>query len=80
MARIAGVADGAGGPWVRFAYWFSRRRVGRVPEPARIAAHHPGVLRSMGAFEMGLDRARRVDVRLKTLAQIKTAALVGCVF
>ncbi len=35
---------------------------------------------SYGAFESGLERCQRVPVRLKTLAMIRTATLVGCPF
>jgi hypothetical protein len=58
----------------------ARRRVGKVPEPMMVAAHSPWVFRAYGAFELALDRARRVDAKLKALAGIKAAALVGCPF
>lgn len=80
MARIEGVPAGRGGLFVRFGYWFMRRRYGRVLGPATVAAHHPGILQAAGAYEFMIERARRVDRRLKQLASTKTAALVGCVF
>ena len=80
MSRIPGVpAEKA--PWlVRLAYRMARKRVGQVPEPVMVAAHHPWIFRGVGAFELALERARRVDAKLKALAEIKSAALVGCPF
>jgi hypothetical protein len=80
MARIDGVAPNKAGVFVRFAYWYSRRRLGKVAEPLTIAAHHPWIFQGYGVYEFALDRARRVDARLKALASIKAAALVGCPF
>jgi hypothetical protein len=33
-----------------------------------------------GAFELALGRSRRVDDRLKDLAALKAATLIGCPF
>lgn len=66
------------GPFARIAYWMSKRDFGQVPEPVEITAHHPGILRGYGAFEWEMGRASSVDEKLKELAWIKTAAIVGC--
>jgi AhpD family alkylhydroperoxidase len=58
----------------------ARRRVGRVPAPVGIMAHHRAVLAAAMGFELGLERARDVDVKLKELAVLKAASLVGCRF
>jgi hypothetical protein len=80
MSRIPGVPEKSA-PWlVRLAYRMARRRVGKVPEPIMVTAHSPWIFRGMGAFELALERARRVDPKLKALAGIKAAALVGCPF
>jgi len=80
MARIDGVPETCA-PWlVRFAYRFARRRLGKVPEPVAVAAHNSWIFRGMGAYELALERARLVDPKLKALASIKAAALVGCPF
>ena len=73
MARIQGVADEDAGILIRFAYWFARRVVGKVPEPMRITARHPGIFRAYGAFEYGLDRAHLVPTTLKVLASLRAA-------
>jgi AhpD family alkylhydroperoxidase len=58
----------------------SRRDYGKLPEPIEVTAHHPGILRGYGMFEWETGRAKSVDPRLKELAAIKAAALVGCEF
>ncbi len=80
MARIEGVEKSKGSLLVRLAYWRTRRQFGRVPEPLAVVAHHPWLSKGYGAFEMAFARSRLVDVRLKLLAQIKAAALIGCPF
>ncbi len=80
MARIEGVPESKAGLVRRFAYWMARRRFGRVPEPLTLVAHHSWVARGYVGFELALDRARRVDGRLKALAQLKVAMLIGCPF
>ena len=80
MARIEGVPAGRGGLIVRFAYWFMRRRYGRVLGPGAVMAHQPHILQAAGAYEFMFERAHRVDKRLKQLASLKAAALIGCVF
>lgn len=80
MARIEGVPPHKAGWFVRLVYWFSKRMVGKVVEPVTIAAHHPWIFRGYGAYEFMLEHARLVDARLKTLASLKAAALIGCPF
>ena len=80
MAHIEGVPPDKTGLMTRFAYWFSRRMVGKLPEPLTVAAHHRWIFRGYVAYEFCLARARRVDVKLKALAGLKAAALVGCPF
>lgn len=80
MARIEGVSPERAGLLVRLAYWFSRRMVGKVPEPLAVTAHHPWIFRAYGSYEYSLSRARRVDAKLKALASIKAAARIGCPF
>ena len=78
--RIEGVPDGRAGFFLRLAYWFSRRRLGKVADPLRVTGHHPWVSFGYGTFELAAERAHLVEARLKELAQIKAAALVGCPF
>jgi AhpD family alkylhydroperoxidase len=45
-----------------------------------IYAHAPGLLVGYGMLERAFAGAKRVDERLKTLAEVKAAALIGCEF
>jgi len=78
MARIDGLGPKRAGLLTRLGYWFARKRLGAVPEPLTLYAHSPWMMRAYGSFEMAAERATHVDVRLKTLASLKAAALVGC--
>ena len=80
MARIAGVPPARAGLIVRLAYRFAQRMFGRLPEPLTVAAHHPWIFRGYTSYEFALGKARRVEARLKALAGLKAAALVGCPF
>jgi hypothetical protein len=80
MARIQGLPKNKTGLMSRLVYWMARRRLGKVPEPLTLIAHHPWLSRGYGLFELALDRSRLVDTRLKELATLKVATLVGCPF
>lgn len=80
MARIAGVPPKKANLEARAVYWMAKRRLGKVPEPITVTAHHPWILRGCGAFELALERCRRVEAKLKALASIKVATLIGCPF
>ena len=80
MARIEGVPAERAGVLVRLAYWMCRRMLGKVAEPLTVSAHNPWVFRAYGGFEWAMGKATRVDPKLKALAQLKAAALVGCPF
>ncbi|MEM6957782.1 MAG: carboxymuconolactone decarboxylase family protein [Myxococcota bacterium] len=68
------------GIFVRLFYWLCGRRLGRVPASIGIMAHHPGVLRSYGLFEVSAERSHALDPRLKALANLRAAMVVGCRF
>lgn len=86
MARMQGVEPREAGWFIRFVYWLIKRSMGkltgqpRLPEPIKIAAHHPGLLRAIGQMEQGQAAARSLPVSLKSLACIKAATHVGCPF
>jgi len=80
MARIEGIPQQKTGMFVRLAYRFAKRMLGKVPEPAKILAHDPWIFRAYSAYEFMSDRARLVDARLKALGGLKAATLVGCPF
>lgn len=77
--RIEGVGDETRNPFLRYAFWESRRHgQGRVLDPTRVYAHHPKLLFGYGMFEMATERSDRVPERLKLLAELRAAMLGGC--
>ena len=77
MARIRGLSEREAGPVGRFAYRFSRRRLGKVAEPLMVTAHHPQLLLGYGAMELALDRSRsEVDYYASRLLSVGTEVLV----
>src|SRR5262245_57730259 len=85
-AYMKGVEPAEAGWFTRLVSWFVRRKFGkltgkdRLIEPAKVAAHHPRLLRAMGQMEGGLETARSVPTELKRLASLQTAMLIGCPF
>jgi alkylhydroperoxidase family enzyme len=63
---------------VRGANWYSRRRFGTTLEPARAMGHSPRVLKANARAEMAYEKFNRLDTHLSHLAQMATAATVGC--
>jgi alkylhydroperoxidase family enzyme len=80
MARIEGVTQSKASPFVRLAYYLTKRRLGKVIEPIGILAHHPRLLRGVAHMELAQEAAKSVDPVLKTLASVRVATLVGCPF
>ncbi len=80
MARIRGVQPNQANWFTRIVYWMTRRKIGRVILPVQITAHHTRLLRAMGEMENGQAAAKSVDARLKELASIQAATMVGCPF
>ncbi len=80
MARMAG-ARREKTPWTaRLLLGAIRRRMGRLPETWPIVAHVPKLLRGWSLWELHLDRARHLDPKLRRLAELKVALMVGCPF
>jgi len=80
MARITGVSPSTRNPLLRLVFWLVRRRLGRDAQPVYGYATNPSVLAATIAFELGMERAHRLDARVKQLAELRVAALVGCAF
>lgn len=80
MARVHGVPLKTRNPFLRLAFWLVRRQFGRPLEPLQGYARSGAVFTSMIALEIGMQRARRIDARLKQLTELRVAALVGCPF
>jgi AhpD family alkylhydroperoxidase len=62
----------------RVCYRQTRKRYGRVVTPVGVYAHHPTLLAGYGALELATERSKRLPARLKDLAAMKVAMLVGC--
>ena len=67
-------------PFGRLAYKLSRRRFGKEAELLTVMAHHPRLLLGYGMFKLAFKRSNLVDERLKSLAVLKAATMVGCEF
>jgi hypothetical protein len=84
VARISGAPVGEGGAlfrlFKRIVYSRIRRRLGRVVMPVQVTAHHPKVFRGYIRMERSQMAARLVDHKLKGLALLRVATLVGCPF
>ena len=84
MARIPGAAQNQGGPlrrlFVGLAYSLTRRRLGLVVMPVQVTAHHPKLLWGYGQMEQSQAASKLVDHKLKGLAELRVATLVGCPF
>ena len=79
MSRIPAVAPQDAGPLVRLAYWYARRRLGEVPEPFAVTAHHPKLFRAYAMHELAVERAARAMPKpILQLAEYRTAWAVGC--
>jgi 4-carboxymuconolactone decarboxylase len=86
MAHMKGLEPAEAGWFTRLVYWFVRRKFARLTgkdrliEPVKVVAHHPRLLRALGQMEGGLEAARSVPTRLKQLASLQAALLIGCPF
>ncbi len=80
MARIRGLEASETNPLTRFLYWMTKRKLGHVIEAVKITAHQPRLVLASGQMEMGQQAVHSVDDKLKALAEIKAALMIGCPF
>jgi len=84
MARISGARPNQGGLLRRFyigmVYFFTRRRLGHVILPLQVTAHHGNIFWGYTQMERAQMASNLVDARLKGLAELRVATLVGCPF
>jgi hypothetical protein len=84
MARIPGASSNQGGllrrVLVGVVYSLTRRRLGRVIMPMQVTAHHPKVFWGYCQMEQSQAGSQLVDHKLKGLAELRVATLVGCPF
>src|SRR5579875_3667084 len=79
MAYITAVAPRRRSLLLRAVYWMGRR-LKRTPEQIGIMAHAPILLFGYGMLEQAMASRPRVDAHLRSLAELKAAALIGCEF
>jgi 4-carboxymuconolactone decarboxylase len=84
MARIHGARANQGGPlrrvFVGTLYWMTKGRLGRLIQPVQVTAHHPTILWGYGLMEQSQASAKLVSPKLKGLAELRAATLIGCPF
>ena len=84
MARIPGANPAKqsllAGAFTRIVYSFTRRKLGKMVEPASITAHHTKILWGYGQMEQSMLGSHLVDDNLKELAGLRAATLIGCPF
>jgi AhpD family alkylhydroperoxidase len=88
MARIQGVPKDKAGPIVRLVYVFVGRGMkkltgreaarGTGAEPVGIWAYQPKMMIGMGRFQGAVRKGYALDERLKNLAELKGAQMIGC--
>ena len=63
----------------RLSFRYAKRRFGRMVDPMGAAAHHAGVLVSMGALETSVQLGmKKLDPSLRWLALQMSASTIGC--
>ncbi len=67
-----------GGPLTYFGRVYARRKYGGDVRPLDAFAHHRKLAMGYGTLEMALERSHRAPDRLKMLAELRAAAVVGC--
>ena len=84
MARIPGAPSNQGGLFRRLfvgvVYWLTRRKLGHVIMPVQVTAHHSTILWGYGQMEQSQMASKVVDHKIKGLAELRVATLVGCPF
>lgn len=88
VARVRGVSTRQAGLYAKLAYFFTRRSLRRLTgretermiEPLQMYAHVPCLLKGYSKLEQATAKARRLDMRLHALAELKAATLTQCEF
>jgi AhpD family alkylhydroperoxidase len=79
--RIEGVEPKQAGWLIRAAYFMVRRRYGKLMTPAKVWAHLPSASLGMAFAMRGIEEVSKgLDPKIKRLANLRTAQMVGCPF
>jgi AhpD family alkylhydroperoxidase len=68
------------GPQGSLVKWFSRKRLGRVPDGLGVMWHNRPVLMALGGLGRKAEKWDRLDPNLKSFAHMAVAAQIGCSF
>jgi alkylhydroperoxidase family enzyme len=80
MPRLRELRETRPGWLARIVYAVTRRKLGKVPESVKVLHRNPAILTAVGAYETALERASAAPARLKSLAELRVALMVGCPF
>jgi AhpD family alkylhydroperoxidase len=79
MPRIPVVKTAEAGFLLKLFYKVARKKVGAVPEPMAVAAHHSGLLWASGVHELLAEKASKaLPASVRELAVYRVATQVGC--
>lgn len=79
MPRIPALAPQDAGPVIKIGYRVARKRLGEVPEPFAVMAHHRKLFVAAARHELAVEKAMHVaPPELVQLAVYRTAWTVGC--
>jgi hypothetical protein len=80
VLRSHGVQDNEAGLITRIIFWLAKRRLGRVPSGLRVRALDSKLFRHIVRMDLYATSQGAASMRLKELAQLKVAMMVGCPF
>lgn len=79
MSRISALAPSDAGPLIKIGYRIARKRLGEVPEPFAVLAHHRKLFMASARHELALEKAMHAaPAPLIQLAVYRAAWSVGC--
>lgn len=79
MARIPALDPRDAGPLIKIGYRMARKRLGEVPEPFAVLAHHRKLFMASARHELALEKAMHaMPGPLIQLAVYRAAWTVGC--
>lgn len=78
LARIRVPHEPPRGIVGRFVAWYARRTFGELPDPVRVLDHHRKVMFATRSFESKVAKWNALDADLKNLAELASAAAIGC--
>jgi hypothetical protein len=78
--RLKGIDADSPPELVRPIFDRSRQRYGRVISPSLLMAHRPEILLAAAGLGGAIDGSRVVEPRLKVIASVRAAQMIGCPF